>query len=184
MLTIEVHGFPTPQGSKKAWVNQHTGRAQMREQTSGRLNNWRQDVKAAAFQAIADREGTGNPFAIIGEPVAVETVFRFPRPKAHYRTGRNAHLLRDDAPTYPANRTVGDIEKLLRSTHDALTTAGVWIDDALVADVHAVKVYVDDHAQVGATIAIRPLDSVAAAVSSPVHDTAATDPTTAQGVLL
>jgi crossover junction endodeoxyribonuclease RusA len=68
-------------------------------------------------------------------------IFKFPRPKSHYRTGRNAHLLRDDAPEFKMSRPDG--EKLERSTYDALTDAGVWRDDAQVVDAHWTKVYSD-----------------------------------------
>lgn len=63
-------------------------------------------------------------------PVALEVTFTLPRPKAHYRTGRNSHLLRDNAPHRPDR--LPDLDKLLRSTMDALTAAGVWADDAQV----------------------------------------------------
>lgn len=174
-ITVEIHGFPTPQGSKKAWVNKATGRAQMKEQTSDRLGNWRQDVKAAAFNTMARFTPQWQP---IDQPIQVVIEFRFPRPKAHYRTGRNAHVLRDNAPGWPTNRTTGDIEKLIRSTHDALTTAGFWTDDSLVADVHATKAYVTDPTLIGATLTVRPMNSAAPVTSTPIG---AADP---QGVLL
>ena len=67
-------------------------------------------------------------------------VFTFVRPKSHYRTGRNAHLLRDDAPTRPA--TIPDLSKLARSTEDALKDAGVIRDDSLIVEYRRLaKVY-------------------------------------------
>ncbi len=70
-------------------------------------------------------------------------VFTFARPKSHYRSGKNAHLLRDDAPSAPANHSGPDLSKLARSTEDALTDAGVWVDDGLVTEyARLAKVYV------------------------------------------
>lgn len=54
--------------------------------------------------------------------------FHLPRPKGHYRTGANAHLLRDSAPEQPSVKP--DLDKLVRSTMDGLSEAGVWHDDA------------------------------------------------------
>jgi crossover junction endodeoxyribonuclease RusA len=59
-------------------------------------------------------------------------VFSFARPKSHYRTGRNAHLLRDGIPGQPMSAP--DLSKLARATEDALTDAGVWTDDARVSE--------------------------------------------------
>lgn len=141
-IHIEIIGHPTPQGSKRAWVQ--NGRAMLAEQTGDRLRAWRQDVKAAAIDV--------RPPEPVDQPVQVAIEFRFPRPKAHFRTGANAHLLRDNAPIVPASRATGDIEKLIRSTHDALTAAGIWTDDCLVASITADKCYADTTREVGATV--------------------------------
>ena len=61
------------------------------------------------------------------------------RPRHHFRTGPYMHMLRDGAPAYPYKRP--DLDKLLRSTMDAMTCAGVWRDDALVHIIHARKHY-------------------------------------------
>lgn len=172
-LEFNVVGRPTPQGSKNAFVNKYTGRAQMKEQTGANLTTWRQDVKAAALNAIAVR-AAGDPMGWqpYDGPVHVELQFRIARPKAHYRTGRNAHLLRDNAPYYVVSRGTGDLEKLVRSTHDALTTAGVWTDDSMVAGLYTTKVYTDSLRDVGATIRIIPLSSRLATAATPNGETA------------
>lgn len=147
-LTFTVTGHPTPQGSKRAWVQ--NGRAMMAEQTGDRLRAWRQDVKAAAIAV--------RPATPIDTPVRVTHCFAFPRPKAHFGTGRNATRLKDSAPAWPTSRSTGDIEKLVRSTHDAITIAAVWVDDSLVVQLDVVKVYADSPAAVGDVITITPLD--------------------------
>lgn len=147
-IILEIAGHPTPQGSKRAWVQ--NGHARMAEQTGDRLRSWRQDVKAAAIAAR-----NGSP---ISEPVFVTLEFRFPRPKAHYRGGKFSHLLKDNAPAYPTSRSTGDIEKLIRSTHDAITSADLWVDDSLVAAVLASKAFSSADKPAGATVRIEPME--------------------------
>lgn len=157
-IVLDVIGLPTPQGSKKAFVDPR-GHARMTESSNDRLKLWRQDVKAAACDYIGSREGTGDPFATLGEPLSLTIVFRFERPKGHYRTGRNAHLLRDGAPTFPDTGSTGDVDKLIRSTLDALAIAGMFANDKQVAHVDAWKVYLDEPGvRPGARIEIRVLD--------------------------
>ncbi len=134
-LGIEVVGLPAPQGSKR-----HVGNGVMVE-SSKRVRLWREAVKHAALDH--------QPYAPLLGAVDVSVVFRFPRPKGHYRTGRNAHLLREDAPTYVTSRP--DLDKILRSTFDALGEAGVWRDDSQVVRVCASKVYADAR-PAGATV--------------------------------
>ena len=88
--------------------------------------------------------------------VAVEVVvtFHLPRPKSHYYTGKRAGVLRTDAPTYVEKRP--DLDKLTRSTLDALTSAGMYDDDARVVHLDVWKMYADP-APVGAVITVRPL---------------------------
>ena len=146
MIAITAHGTPAPQGSKHAIVR--GGRAHLIESSHDRVKSWRQAVVDAALGANGNRDSLRLP---LGGPVAVDVTFRLKRPKSHYRTGKNAHLLRDAAPAYPA--TMPDLDKLLRSTMDALTAAGVWLDDAQVVTVAAAKTY----GQAGADITVRAL---------------------------
>ena len=69
-------------------------------------------------------------------PGAVSYRIFFARPKSHFRTGRNAALLRDTAPHRHAQRP--DLINLLKCLEDALTGV-VWKDDSLVAEMDAVK---------------------------------------------
>lgn len=68
----------------------------------------------------------------LDQPVHLRMVFSFPRPKSHYRTGRNSHLLRPGAPSRPSGKP--DLDKLARSTCDALSTAAIVRDDARVVE--------------------------------------------------
>jgi len=79
-------------------------------------------------------------------------LFFLARPKSHYRTGRNADRLRENAPRRPAK--MPDLSKLVRATEDALTDAGLWRDDAQVVEISAMKYWADSRPP-GAVIVIQ-----------------------------
>jgi len=153
-----VYGRPAPQGSKQGFpiykgkkgARFFTGKVAQVEM-SRHVKPWRAEVAAAA-RAL----GLAGP--ILG-PVSVDMVFTQVRPKSHYRTGANAHLLRDSAP--PCWCIAPDLSKLVRSTEDALTGI-VWTDDKAVVEYgRLAKVYSDSGdpdvlAQPGAVIRVRP----------------------------
>ena len=153
MIEITVYGSPAPQGSKRAFAVRGkggvpTGRVAVIESSHDRVKSWRQAVIDAAVDAGRDT-ATG--------PLEVELVFYMKQPRSHYRTGRNAHLLRDSAPARPDGKP--DLSKLLRSTEDALTDAGLWADDAQVVEYsHLAKVWADDRPP-GALITVRPTNT-------------------------
>lgn len=142
MVVITVHGVPAPQGSKN--VNRYGATYEV----SKRVKPWREAVKFAALE-VTGRTAGWEP---MDGPLSLAAVFYFDRPKSHYRTGRNAHLLRDAAPAYPQGAP--DLSKLIRSTEDALTDAGVWKDDARVVVVHAEKQYATGAVRQGAMLSV------------------------------
>jgi Holliday junction resolvase RusA-like endonuclease len=139
VLHVNVVGTPAPQGSKR-----HVGNGIMIE-SSKKVKPWRQDVKAAALDRLA-----GEPPAD-GE-LSIDIGFWLARPKGHYRSGRNAQLLRDSAPRRPTTKP--DLDKLIRSTLDALKDAGVYRDDSQIVTVYAQKFYADRQPP-GAQILVR-----------------------------
>ena len=150
MTTIRVFGTPAPQGSKQGRAVKkggvYTGRVVMHESSAEKVESWRQDVIMTVL-----REARGIYF---DGPVRLTVGFLLRRPASHYRTGKNAHLLRDAAPRHPGKKP--DIDKLLRSTLDGLGESGIWRDDAQVVEVVARKLYAD-HEPTGAHITIEPL---------------------------
>jgi len=139
-LTIIVHGYPAPQGSKR------TGRTKKGvgytvEANKIPVDRWRSDVKDAALKAMRSRFPYEDRNPLDG-PVYVRIAFTFTRPAGHYGTGRNADKLKDTAPAAPV--TKGDLDKLARSTFDALTAAGVWRDDKYVVASYLTKVWAGD----------------------------------------
>lgn len=126
-MTITVYGEPAPQGSKR-----HVGRGVMIE-SSKKVKPWREAVKWAAVETLVGRGFDG--------PVEVEIDFYFVHPKTGKR--RAAHS------------TKPDLDKLIRSTCDAMTDAGVYEDDSRICSVVARKHYANEHSPVPAGAVIR-----------------------------
>jgi Holliday junction resolvase RusA-like endonuclease len=117
VITIIAYGDPAPQGSKKfVGFAKSTGRGILVE-SSKRVKPWRQDVEAAAREAM--RFGK---LPALDEPLYVRMVFTMPKPKSAKKRAR----------TWPMRKP--DVSKLCRSTEDALTTGGVWSDDARIVE--------------------------------------------------
>lgn len=121
MIELTIIGVPAPQGSKSPFGGE----------SNPNTKPWRATV-AADVAAVWD----GRP--LIDEPVEVDALFVFPRPKAHYRTGKNAGILRDDAPAWVMTKP--DSDKLARAIGDSLT--GVILrDDSRIVHWTLRKVY-------------------------------------------
>ena len=66
--------------------------------------------------------------------------FLMPRPKSHYGTGKNAGILKDDAPDWHTKRP--DIDNYLKFIMDALGGRQIyWKDDSQVCSVIVQKLY-------------------------------------------
>ncbi len=124
-MKIVVYGQPAPQGSKR-FMGVHGGKGVMKE-SSAKVKPWRQDVKAAAEAVIALRNLA--PWEPMDGPLLLVVAFTLPAPQS----------LPKRRVSYPSK--LPDLSKLVRSTEDALTSAGVWRDDARVVECRAVKTY-------------------------------------------
>ena len=129
-VSFFVPGIPKPAGSKRAFIIK--GRAVITD-ANNNARDWKIDVQHAAKAASDQMEGN-----LFSGPIKVIMMFLLPRPKGHYRTGKNAHLLRDDAPMHPMSKP--DVLKLARGTEDALTGM-LWHDDAQITNEHIFKRY-------------------------------------------
>jgi crossover junction endodeoxyribonuclease RusA len=134
MITMRVFGTPAPQGSKR-----HVGGGRMIE-ASKKVKPWRQ---AIVDQAIRD----GVSGAALDGSLELRVTFYLQRPKSHL----GVRGIRPSAPLLPSK--VPDLDKLLRSTCDALTDSQVIVDDARIVQIEAEKVYAD-HDPTGALIYI------------------------------
>ncbi len=121
-MTITVYGTPAPKGSKRFVGVAKTGRGILVE-SSAKVRPWAEAVKCEVRTMSAwekmDTEG----------PVSVHVVFTLRKPQSAPKRIR----------TWPDRKP--DIDKLCRSTIDALTDAGVWEDDARVVRLVATKCY-------------------------------------------
>ena len=128
-------GTPQTQGSKKAfsWIDKKSGkaRASMVESAGNKLKSWRSAVSDAARDAMA-----GHP--MIGGPARVAYGFFFLRPKSHYRTGKNSHLLKSGADSWPVTKP--DLDKLIRAVNDAMSGV-VYRDDKLIVSMEPCKLW-------------------------------------------
>jgi len=89
----------------------------------------------ADFLSLALEHRPAAPFKV---PLEVNIHCYFPRPKGHYRTGKNAHLLKDSAPVYHTGRP--DTDNLAKFVCDSLN--GIfWHDDSYIAYLTVWKLY-------------------------------------------
>lgn len=136
-LSFFVPGAVSGQGSKRPV---RRGSKTVLLDMNAQLQPWRDSIcyaaRLAAQEAFNWRDQHGPVFT---GPVLLHLEATYARPKSHYRTGKNAHLLREDAPYYKSSAP--DSDKACRAAADAITQSGVWKDDALVADLRFVKRY-------------------------------------------
>lgn len=122
-MIIRAYGSPAPQGSKR-----HVGRGVMVE-SSKKIRPWREDVVTAA-RAAMDND---PDFVRFEGPVIGRMIFCFDRPASVKRSKR----------AYPS--IPPDLDKLARGVCDALKSAGIWRDDALIVEfTRLAKVYVGE----------------------------------------
>ncbi|WP_093803947.1 RusA family crossover junction endodeoxyribonuclease [Streptomyces sp. Wb2n-11] len=131
-IHVVVHGIAGPQGSKTAvgyGRSRKTGRTiPLMRESSAKVKPWRDKVTDAIKAAIL--RGEAQP--IVG-PVYAEITFTMTKPVRAPKRRR----------TYPA--VTPDIDKLERSTYDAITKALAWKDDGSVIENHNRKVYPGEH---------------------------------------
>lgn len=131
-ICVAIHGLPGPQGSKTSvgyGRSRKTGRAiPLMRESSAKVKPWREKVQAAIEAALR----TGEAQYLAG-PVYAHITFTMPKP-VRAPKGRR---------TYPA--VTPDIDKLERSTYDAITKANAWKDDGSVIENHNRKVYPGEH---------------------------------------
>lgn len=142
MIKIEVIGVPRPGGGKIAGIGKKTGKLFVRPDNPN-TKYWRADVQQAANQQYNGELMTAG--------IVMKYMFRFPRPKSHYRSGKNSHILKENAPRYHISKP--DLTKIIRSTEDALTGI-VWRDDSQVYDRGETKRYCDEGEKPGVSMTI------------------------------
>ena len=131
-LCIAVHGLPGPQGSKTAvgyGRSRKTGKTiPLMRESSLKVKPWREKVQAAIETALQSGEAQ-----YLAGAVRADITFTMPKPVNAPKRRR----------TYPA--VTPDMDKLERSTYDAITKARAWEDDGRVIENHNRKVYPGEH---------------------------------------
>ncbi len=128
-ISFFIPGVAKPSGSKRGFYIKSLNRVVITD-ANPNSKDWKTDVKYAARAAYRGPALDG--------PIAVAFNFAIARPKSHYRTGKNAHLLKDGAPKFPASKP--DVLKLSRGVEDALTGI-LWVDDAQIVTEYLTKRY-------------------------------------------
>lgn len=131
-MIVRVYGTPAPQGSKKAFVSK-TGKINLVEQNSTKLDVWRGDVIHACRKAMDERPPLDGDLHLT-------VVAWMPRPK----TAKNR--------AFPNVKP--DLDKIVRGIGDAMKSGGAYTDDARVVRITAEKRYASDLEAPGALITI------------------------------
>jgi len=131
-----ISGDPRSKGSFRP-IKTKDGRVFMAQSKASK--SWENTIRELC-------QGWGAPH---DGPVRLLVLFFLPRPKSHYRTGKYAGELREDAPRWPDKTP--DIDKLLRAVMDGLTRV-LYDDDKRVVSVECEKRYTKATGEVGVGI--------------------------------
>lgn len=152
MIEFFVPGTPAPAGSKKAFVlkrgGAYTGRAIVTDDCK-RSKPWQSEVKAVALNVW--HWPVRKPDTLMTGPLRVTFTFRVRRPQGHFGSGKNAGVVKDSAPKYPAVKP--DVLKLARCVEDALTNV-IYADDAQIVQEIITKEYAAADQPTGVNIRI------------------------------
>jgi len=119
MISLDVLGIPSPQGSKRVF----NGRVV--EAQGQRLKVWRKAIEAACQDQKEE--------SMIFGPVRLEVDFYMPRPKS-------VTISKRSMPIVPP-----DLDKLLRGVGDGIGQSEViWKDDSQIVEMLGKKFYADD----------------------------------------
>jgi Holliday junction resolvase RusA-like endonuclease len=151
VIRFRVIGRPAPKGSPRVITRGRGGRPLPHPRVltdSENSERWQALVRACATEHM---KRTGDAM-YENTALAVYVVFYLPRPEGHFSKSRSRKgELLPSAPGWPANKAIGDGDKLARSTFDGLS--GVCFDDdARIVEMVVEKVY---GAPIGALITIQ-----------------------------
>ena len=95
--------------------------------------------RAAVSDACREAMLQFDDFEVFEQAVKVKAVFYLPKPAS-------------SKAEYPVNQRSGDLDKYLRALLDSVTKAGAWVDDSLVVEIEAYKIYATGQPGVAVTI--------------------------------
>lgn len=80
----------------------------------------------------------GLPKDKMTNPIKCVLHFYCKRPKSHYKTGKNANILKDTSPKYNINNK--DLDNMVKFVLDALNDK-LYVDDSLIFEINCSKLY-------------------------------------------
>lgn len=125
-LQFRVRGIPVTQGNHNAWKPKGADFARIVDANQQTLHPWREAIRSTAVDAA------GPSWQPLDGPVRVLLHFALAKPASAPKTRR----------TWPIGARSGDVDKLARAVLDALTDAGVFVDDSRVVELIVSKDYV------------------------------------------
>jgi Holliday junction resolvase RusA-like endonuclease len=131
----------TPKGQPRPKAFSRGGIASVYD--PGTAEGWKGEVALAAKEHKPEKPLEG--------PLKLTLNFVIPRPKGHFRTGKRASELREDAPIWHTGKP--DADNFAKAVMDALTMLSFWKDDSQVAILEVRKGY--GHGLRGCGIEIR-----------------------------
>jgi len=75
------------------------------------------------------------------KPIKCTLQFYCKRPKNHYKSGKNSHILKDNAPVYNVNNK--DLDNMVKFVLDALNDK-LYLDDSQIIEIICSKSYSDN----------------------------------------
>lgn len=125
-ITISIGGEPKPQPRPRARAFQASpGKWIAQIYNPSDCDGWKRMIELAAKPHVPSEPLEG--------PISIKATFFMERPKSHFLKAG----LRTNAPTKHAQRP--DFDNLIKAVMDACTDAGLWRDDALIADATIAK---------------------------------------------
>ncbi len=76
----------------------------------------------------------------MNKPIKCTLHFFCKRPKNHFKTGKNSHILKDSAPKYNTNNK--DLDNMVKFVLDALNDK-LYVDDCLIVEISCIKTYIN-----------------------------------------
>lgn len=145
MISFYANGIPKGQPRPKAFSR--GGRASVYDPSTA--EGWKSQVAMSAKDSLPESPLTG--------PLRLELYFYFPRPKGHFRTGKRASEVKDNAPLFHVSKP--DSDNLAKAVMDAMTQLGFWMDDSQVSQLLISKAYSSPLVPAGCKITLFPLST-------------------------
>lgn len=108
---------------------------------AGRAHIYNPKDADAWKKAVAVAASRHTPAAVPEGGIILGLAFAFKRPASHFRTGKNAGLVKSSAPKNHTSKP--DLDNLAKAVMDTLTKSGFWRDDSQVTQLHASKEWAD-----------------------------------------